>query len=80
MQFWEFLFVVQCIREDVNLVPGLAQWVKDLVGVAVSCGVAHRCGLDLALLWLWHRLAAAALIPLLAWDCPYATGVALRRQ
>ena len=27
------------------------------------CGVGCRCGLDLALLWLWHRLAAVAQIP-----------------
>ena len=45
-------------------------------GVAVSCGVGHRCGLGPALLWLWLwcRLAAAALIPPLA----YAMGVALK--
>ena len=33
----------------------------------MSCGVGHRYGLDLAFLWLWHRLAAAALIQPLAW-------------
>ena len=31
-------------------------------GIAISCSVGHRLGLDLALLWLWRRLAAAALI------------------
>ena len=30
----------------------------------MSCGVGCRHGLDLALLWLWHRRAAAALIHL----------------
>ena len=30
--------------------------------IAVSCGVGHRGGLDLALLWLWRRPAAVALI------------------
>ena len=35
---------------------------------------------DRALLWLWHRLAAAAPIQPLAWELPYATGVALKRQ
>ena len=30
------------------------------------------------LLWLWHRLAAAAPIPPLAWELPYAAGVALK--
>ena len=29
------------------------------------------------LLWLWHRPAATALIRPLAWEPPYATGVAL---
>ena len=28
----------------------------------MSCGVGHRLGLDLVLLWLWHRPAAVALI------------------
>ena len=42
--------------------------------VAMSCGVGHRRGLDLALLWLWCRPAAAALIQPLAWELPCATG------
>ncbi|MFX3960292.1 hypothetical protein ACJBX5_10520, partial [Streptococcus suis] len=40
----------------------------------------HRCGSDLALLWLWHRLAAAAPTGPLAWEPPYAADVALKRQ
>ena len=40
--------------------------------------VGHRYGLDLALLWLWCRPAAAALICPLAWELPYAVGVALK--
>ena len=35
---------------------------------------------DLTLLWLWHRLAAAALIQPLAWELPYAIGAALRKK
>ena len=35
--------------------------------MAVSCGVGGRRGLDLALLWLWCRLAAVAPIRPLAW-------------
>ena len=46
----------------------------------MSCGVGHRCGSDLALLWLWCRLAAVAPIRFLAWEPPYAMGVALIRQ
>ena len=43
-------------------------------------GVYHRCSLDLALLWLWHRPAAIAPIQPLAWEHPYAMGMALKRQ
>ena len=32
------------------------------------------------LLWLWHRLAATALIPPLAWEIPYAVGAVLKSQ
>ena len=46
----------------------------------MSCGVGHRHGWDLALLWLWRRPAATALIRPLAWEPPYAADVALKRQ
>ena len=46
----------------------------------MSCGVGCRRGSDLAWLWLWCRLAAAAPIGPLAWEPPYAVGVALKRQ
>ena len=42
----------------------------------MSCGVGRRCSLDPTLLWLWHRQAATAPIGPLAWEPPYATGVA----
>ena len=35
---------------------------------------------DLALLWLWCRLAAVAPIRPLAWEPPYAAGAAPKRQ
>ena len=43
-------------------------------------GVDCRHGSDLALLWLWYRLAATILIRLLAWEPPYAASVALNSQ
>ena len=43
----------------------------------MRCGVGHRCGSDLVL--LWHRRAAVAPIRPLAWEPPYTTGAALRR-
>ena len=45
----------------------------------MSCGVGHRYSLDLALLWLWCRLAAAAPIGPLAWELLYVAGAALKR-
>ena len=42
----------------------------------MSCGVGHRYSLDPALLWLWHRLTAAAPIGPLAWESPYTVGAA----
>ena len=42
----------------------------------MSCGIGRRRGLDLALLWLWRRLVATALIGPLAWETPYAAGAA----
>ena len=45
----------------------------------MSCGVGRRRSLDPALLWLWCKLAATALIRPLAWESPYAMGVALEK-
>ena len=46
----------------------------------MSCGVVHRHGLNPAFLWLWCRSAAVALTQPLAWELPYAKGMALKRQ
>ena len=59
-----------------GLIPGLIQWVKDPV-LPVSCGIGHGCSSDPTLLWLWRRPAATAPIRPLAWEPPYAVGVAL---
>ena len=45
----------------------------------MRCGVGYRHGLDLALLWLWHRLVATTPIRPLAWEPLYASGVALEK-
>ena len=47
------------------MIPGLAQWVKNLTWLW---------------LWLWCRPAAAAPIPSLAWELPHATGAPLKIQ
>ena len=46
----------------------------------MSCGVGHRHGSDPLLLWLWCRLVAAAPVQPLAWELPYAVGVALKSK
>ena len=43
------------ILADVGLIPG--GWGSS---IAMSYGVGRICKSDLALLWLWHRLAAVA--------------------
>ena len=45
----------------------------------MSCGVGHRLDSDPLLLWLWCKSAAAAPIGPLAWEPPYAVGVALEK-
>ena len=59
--------------------PWAVVWAKLWCGLQ-SCGVGHRHDSDLALLWLWHRLAAMAPIRPLAWEPPFAAGEALKRQ
>ena len=61
----------------------MVQQVKNLTSIHEDAGSipgpAH-CIEDLALLWLWRRLAAIALIQPLAWEFTYATSVALKSQ
>jgi len=46
----------------------------------MSCGAGHRHGSEPMLLCLWRGPAAIAPIRPLAWELPYATGTALKRQ
>ena len=64
------------VLEDINSIPGLGHWVKDLV-LLQDVGL---CGSDLALLCLWHKPAIAAWILPIAQEIPYAAGVALKKK
>ena len=63
-----------------GLIPGPTQWMKDLALPSAAVQITDRHGLDLALLWLWHRPAAAAPIQPLVWKLPCATGAALKKK
>ena len=58
-------------------IPGLAQWVKD---PALPWYVGPTCGSDPTLLWLRCRPEASAPVQPLAWEPPFAVGVALNKQ
>ena len=60
------------------VLPDLSLWVKDPALSQAVMQVAGMVSLDLASLWC--RLAAAAPIRPLAWEFPYAAGVALKRK
>ena len=64
-------------HEVTGSIPGLAQWVKELALLRAVVQVADG-GLDPALLLLWCRLEAEALIR--PWEPPYALGATLKRQ
>ena len=46
----------------------------------MNCGVDCSLGWDPALLWLWCRPAATALIQLITWEPPFAMGTTLKTK
>ena len=72
MAQWKWIWLVSMRMQ--------AQSLALLICSFVSSGIGCRHTLNLALLWLWHRPMAIALIQPLAWEFPYPVGVALKRQ
>ena len=64
----------------VGFIPAEPQWEHQGCSLEASCSVSHRCSLEPALLWLWCRLAAAALIRPLTWELALAAGVSIKRK
>ena len=59
-------------------VPSLALLSGLRIPLLWAVGVGHRHGSGLTWLWLWHRPEAPAPLGPLAWEPPYAAGVALK--
>ena len=67
-----------CLSEDVDSIPGLAQWVKIQWCRKLWC--RSQMQLRSIVVWLWCRPAAAAPIWPLAQELPYTTGTALKKK
>ena len=66
------------IHEDVGSIPGLTQQVRIWHCCKLQCRSQMWLGSSVAR--LCHRLAVAALIRPLAWECPHATGAAFYKS
>ena len=72
--------MVQKSRNLTSIHKGMGLITAWLTSIAVSWGVSHSCGSDLALLWLCCKLASVVLIQPIAWELTYAVGTALKKK
>ena len=65
-------------HEVTGSIPGFASGLR--IWPCCELCVGCRCCSDSVLLWLWCRRAPVAPMGPLAWEPPYAAGMALKRQ
>ena len=86
LEFWKLtksIWKIFTHKEVLKGVPTVTQLVKILTSIHEDSGLIPSLAQwvkDPVLLWLWCRLAAAALFKPLARELQYATGTALTRQ
>ena len=56
------------------------QSLASLNGLKLCIATSYGVGCNSDLVWLWCRLAAAALIQSLAWELSFAAGMALKKK
>ena len=77
----EFPLWLSGLRTQIASMRMQVQSLTLLSGLRIQyCHKLRRCSLDLALLWLWCRVSAAAPIQPLARELPYAAGAALKSK
>ena len=73
---WQVIYLMPNLFQNVFVIIKLSPIKNFLSGKSKS----QRWGSDSVWLWLWHRPAATVQIWPLAWELPYATGMAKKKK